>query len=176
MRYLSGTRDYKILYRYGGGDLVGYSDSDWASDVDKRRSCTGYVFMMSDGAVAWASRRQPTVALSSTEAEYMALSAATCEAIWLRLLSKPLGDFGKPTTMFCDNQSAMAIADVEMFRARSKHIDTKYHHVRDVIKSGAISLKYVASKENAGDCLTKAIVGPSLILNVQQMGITKTKI
>lgn len=171
MRYLKGTINYCINYRLGGDGLIGFSDADWASDVDKRRSCTGYVFLLGDGAISWASTRQVTVALSSTEAEYMALSTATCEAVWLRMFRQEFEAKQKKVMIKCDNQSAISIAEVEMFRKRSKHIDIRYHHIRDKVNLGVIGLEYVSSMDNLADCLTKGVVGPTIQRGVEGMGI-----
>lgn len=117
-----------------------YSDSDWASDVDKRRSCSGHVILMSNGAISWSSKRQPTVALSSTEAEYMAISSATCDIIWAQQLISELDkNFDRRTILFCDNESAEKLALSDAFRPRTKHIDIRYHHVREKIAQGSLT-------------------------------------
>lgn len=160
MRYIKQTVNYCILYRYSDdGDLHGYCDSDFASDVDKRRSCTGFVFKLAEGAVSWGSKRQQTVALSTTEAEYMAMSFATQEAIWLRQFINQFGIQIPPIVMLCDNQSAMAVAKEDSFRARTKHIDVKHHHIRDQLTNGVITIEYVSTNENVADVLTKAVSG-----------------
>lgn len=171
MRYLKGTINYRINYRLGGDELIGFSDADWASDIDKRRSYTGYVFLLADGAISWASTRQSTVALSSTEAEYMAVSTATCEAVWLGMFRQEFESKQKQVMIKCDNQSAISLAEVEMFRKRSKHIDIRYHHIRDKVNSGVIGLEYVSSMDNVADCLTKGVVGPTILRGVEGMGI-----
>lgn len=140
MRYLKGTVNHKILFCYTDSSrLYGFCDADWASDVDKRRSCTGYIFKLGSGAVSWASKRQPTIALSTTEAEYIAMSAATQEAIWLRQFYRQFRREVPPTIINCDNQSAIAIAKEDSYRANTKHIDVRYHHVRDRITKGDIT-------------------------------------
>lgn len=160
MRYIKQTVNYCILYRYSDdGDLHGYCDSDFASDVDKRRSCTGFVFKLAEGAVSWGSKRQQTIALSTTEAEYMAMSFATQEAIWLRQFINQFGIQIPPIVMLCDNQSAMAVAKEDSFRARTKHIDVKHHHIRDQLTNGVITIEYVSTNENVADVLTKAVSG-----------------
>ncbi|XP_036322088.1 secreted RxLR effector protein 161-like [Rhagoletis pomonella] len=139
MRYLKGTRDYNLKYSSNGSpQLHGYSDADWAPDIDKRRSCTGYLFKMSNAAI----KRQPTVALSSTEVEYM--------AIWLKQLSGEL-DYGGGSLfqLYCDNQSAIKLAESDGFRLRSKYIDLKYHHLRETVEKGIISIKYIPTVELA---------------------------
>ncbi|MCO5605159.1 hypothetical protein L7F22_059339 [Adiantum nelumboides] len=138
LRYIAGTLDYGITYTRGGDStLVGFCDSDWARDIDGRRSVTGYCFSLRCGVISWISKKQPTVALSSTEAEYKAACFASCEALWLRRL---LGDMGavqeQPTMLLCDNQSCMAIARNPVFHVRTKHIEVQYHFVRELILDG----------------------------------------
>ena len=112
--YLRATSDHQLVLGHGTASaptLQGYADSNWASDVNDRKSTSGYVFTLGSGAVSWSSKKQPTVALSSTEAEYIAGAHAAKEAVWLRLLLSELGqDMSSPTTLHVDNQSAMAIA------------------------------------------------------------------
>jgi hypothetical protein len=129
LRYLKGTQGYGINYSTGK-TLIGFCDSDWAGDVDSRRSVTGYCFTLGSGCISWISKKQPTVALSSIEAEYKAACFASCEARWLRYI---LGDIGmrqeRPTMLNCDNQSCIAIAKNPVFHARTKHIEIQYHFV-----------------------------------------------
>lgn len=158
-RYLKGTIDYKLTFtNEGDSELVGYSDADWGSDIDKRRSCTGYVFKLCNGAVTWSSKRQPTVALSSTEAEYMALASTVQEVIWLKqFCSDFLDDINTATTILCDNQGAIKLAESDGFRQRSKHIDIKHHFLREKVKDSTINIKYIPTNEMVADGLTKAV-------------------
>ncbi|XP_067208508.1 uncharacterized protein [Linepithema humile] len=162
-RYLKGTREIKVRYsKSDNDDLVGFSDADWASDVDKRRSCTGYIFLMCKGAISWMSKRQQIVVLSSTEAEYMALSATIQEALWLKSFSEGLELNSKTNAIKikCDNQSALGLAKTDGFRARSKHIDVRHHYIREKVANGIIDLTYISTKEMVADNLTKAVNGP----------------
>ena len=112
LRYLKGTINYGIKYSSNKEekDLVGYCDSDWAGDIDTRKSTSGYVFQLGNSAISWSSRKQATVARSSTEAEYVALSAATQEAIWLQRLMKDLGKkMDTPIIVYEDNQGAIEL-------------------------------------------------------------------
>ena len=138
--------------------LLGYSDSDWAGDVDTRRSTTGYVFTLNHGAVTWGSRLQATVALSSSEAEYMAMCAAVQEAIHLRQLLKDLGHVqDQPTRILEDNQGCIALSENPVFHKRTKHIDIKYHFVRERVASNEIKIEYVATEDQLADLLTKGL-------------------
>jgi hypothetical protein len=166
IRYLKGTVDYKLAFDFGGDTslaLTGFCDANHASDLDTRRSTTGYLFLFGGAPVSWASRMQPTVALSSTEAEYMAATEATNEAIHLRQL---FSDMGFPesaaTVIFEDNQSAIKLASNPIHHRRSKHIDVRYHHIRHHITAGTIRLEYVHTSAQLADSLTKAVPGAAL--------------
>ena len=141
-----------------------YSDSNWASDTVDRRSITGYISYFGSAPISWSSRKQPTVALSTMEAEYMALAKATCEAIWLRKLSSELGiPTNSPTTIFIDNQSAMRFAENPVFHGCSKHIDIRHHFVRERLASNEVILNHCANEENVADMFTKPLAKPQFI-------------
>ena len=112
LRYLKGTTNIGILYKHDGSDkCVGYSDADWAGDPSDRKSTSGYIFMFSDGPISRSSKKQKCLALSTAEAEYVALSGAAQECLWLRQLEVELGCLPEgPTLMFEDNQSTIAMA------------------------------------------------------------------
>ena len=132
MRYLKGTLDMKLHIRGNHIKVKGYSDADWAGDVENRRSTTGYVFFVGEGAVSWNSKRQQTVAQSTLEAEYMAMNRCTRETIWLRQLMKDLGCVQEEaTTIMCDNQGSMALAKNAGSHDRSKNIDVQHHSIRE---------------------------------------------
>lgn len=171
-RYLKGTFNYKIFFARDG-ELQGYTDADWASDIDKRRSCTGYVFTLCGGAISWNSKRQSTVALSSMEAEYMALSAASQEAIWLKQFGQDFDTNIKsnPVQIACDNQSAIAVAESNCYRARTKHIDIRHHYIRDRIDDGTIKVQYIPTEEMIADNLTKAVTHNKTLICIRGMGM-----
>jgi hypothetical protein len=163
LRYLKGTRELGIKYSAaamasGGCLLVGYSDSDWAGDIDTRRSTTAYVFMIAGGAVSWTSKLQATVALSSTEAEYMSLCAAAQEAIHLRQLLSDLGfEQQEHTVIYDDNQGCVALAHSSRSNKRTKHIDVRYHFVRERVENKELKIEYVPTEHQLADLLTKAL-------------------
>ncbi|KAH9764742.1 hypothetical protein KPL70_001639 [Citrus sinensis] len=138
-----------------GQQCVGYCDSDFAGDLDKRRSTTDYVFTLGGGPVSWRSILQSTIALSTTEAEYMAETEAVKKAIWLKGLLGDLGVIQENIAVFCDNQSAIFLAKNQIYHARTKHIDVKYHYVREIIESGIVLLRKIDTKDNLSDMLTK---------------------
>ena len=159
LRYLKGTVYLGLSYeKCADGNLIGYSDADWAADVDDRRSTSGNVLLLAKGAVSWLSKKQATVALSTAEAEYVALSVATQEAIWLRRLLTDVGEFLEdPIVNNEDNQEAIAMAKNPVGHARTKRIDIRYRFVREAVQNEAIILKYVATGEMIADILTKPL-------------------
>ena len=177
LRYLRGTSGYSLTFQRGtlkGTELVGYVDADWASDVNDRKSTSGFVFMLGGAAVSWGSKKQTSVALSSTEAEYIAAAHAAKEAIWLRRLLTELGESLKlPTTLFIDNQSAMAIARNPEFHDRTKHIEVRYHFLRQVVDDGEIHLEYLPTGEQIADVLTKGLSREKHEVFVRKMGLRR---
>jgi hypothetical protein len=158
-RYVRATEGKKLVL---GGDkeglnLVGYSDADWGND-STRRSISGYRFKFGAGVISWSSKKQKTVALSSTEAEYMALTQACKEAMWLKRLLKEMKcreDEAVPLEV--DNISCMALAKNPEFHARVKHIDIQCHFIREKVATGEVTLKYCPTREMVADVLTKAV-------------------
>ncbi|KAL0460800.1 UNVERIFIED_CONTAM: Retrovirus-related Pol polyprotein from transposon TNT 1-94 [Sesamum latifolium] len=137
--------------------VVGYVDSDYAGDLDDRRSTTGYVFTLGGGSICWKSTVQSIVALSTIEAEYMAVAEAAKEALWLNGLVKELGVEQGGVQLHCDSQSAIYLAKNQVYHARTKHIDVRYHKIKELIASGEIILLKVHTSENAADMLTKPL-------------------
>lgn len=156
IRYLIGTKD--LCIKYGErNDLMGYSDSDFANDVDTRKSTTGYIFIMNGGPITWSSQKQKTVALSTTEAEFVAACDATKEILWLQQLMIDLGEDSKCVTLLVDNQSAIKLINNPVYHKRTKHIDVKYNFIREKAESGLIKVNYVPSKSQFADILTKTL-------------------
>ena len=157
-RYLKGTVKLHLQYEASDKDMEGYSDADWAADSEDRRSTSGNVFLLSSGAISWASQKQPTVALSTAEAEYIALCLATQESVWLRQLSKDLQmDCSSPTTIHEDNQGTIAMSKNPISHKQTKHIDIKFHFVREKIQDKTIELKYCPTHEMVADIFTKPL-------------------
>ncbi|HBK83011.1 MAG TPA: hypothetical protein DDZ41_05345, partial [Flavobacterium sp.] len=159
IRYLKGTSQYKLKYTNEDiDDMCAFSDADWASQEEDRRSCTGFIIKMAGGAIRWGSKRQPVVALSSTEAEYIALSATVREIIWLKNFANEINSkCSNPSVVHCDNQSAIKLGMCDGFRPRTKHIDTRYHHIREQIQSKNIEVRYISTKLMSADSLTKPV-------------------
>lgn len=168
LRYLKGTRELGLKFSASGNInpvLVGYSDADWGGDPTTWRSTTAYLFQLAGGAISWASKLQNTVALSTAEAEYMALCSAVQEAVYLRRLLADLGfEQQEGTIIHEDNQSCIAMAENPVFHARSKHIAMRYHFTREKVASGEVRIKYLATQHQLADLLTKALERVRLVI------------
>jgi hypothetical protein len=159
LRYVAGTQGFGICYMKGDEfKLIGFSDSDWAGCADDRKSTSGFMFSLGSGAVSWISKKQPSVVLSSSEAEYVAINSAACQAVWLRRilggLSQPQD---QPTVIHCDNQSTIAMSKNPVQHGRTKHIDIRVHFIGDLVADQQVELKYVNTEEQVADILTKAL-------------------
>ncbi|KAG8501441.1 hypothetical protein CXB51_003771 [Gossypium anomalum] len=157
LRYLRGTTDVCLQFGRTEDGVIGYVDADFAGDLDRRRSLTGYVFTIGGCAISWKATLQTTVALSTTEAEYMAITEACKEAIWLKGLFSELNEDLQISTVFCDSQSAIFLTKDQMFHERTKHIDVRYHFVRDIIARGDIVVSKISTHENPADMMTKSL-------------------
>ena len=159
LRYLKGTANHGIAFtKSESGECLGYSDADWAGDQEDRKSTSGYLFQMAGGPVSWKSRKQDSVALSTAEAEYIALSSAAQETVWIRRLVTELGmEPEGPTTLMEDNQSAIAMAKNPQFHGRAKHIDIRHHFIREKVNGREIQLVYCPTGDMVADMLTKGL-------------------
>lgn len=176
IQYLNTTKDYVLTL--GGPELrlKGWCDSDWGSNPDDRRSISAYVFSLGHGAISWNSKKQATVATSSTEAEYIASCHATKEAVWLRALLKLIGfPQSSASTILCDNQGSNALTEDPGFHARTKHIDIQYHYVREKVADQEVIFDYVPSEENPADALTKRLARPAFSYLVGLINIHPNK-
>lgn len=159
VKYIRKTINFGILYNCSkSARLKAYSDADYAGDIDTRRSTSGYVFLFGDSVVSWGSERQKSVSLSTTESEYMAAALCTQELIWIKkLFGEILGEDAFDATLYMDNQSAIRLIKNPEFHKRSKHIDIKYHFIREKYEDNFFKLEYVSTKEMLADVFTKAI-------------------
>jgi hypothetical protein len=158
-RYLSGTKGLKLVLGGTHSDITGYSDADWASHMH-RHSISGFVHFVGVGAVTWSSKKQPIVTLSSTEAEYVALTHASKDILWIHKLLAELSSifsFSLPTTLFCDNQGAIRLSKDATFHGRTKHIDVHFHFICQTINSGHIVMQYCSTDDMITDIFTKSL-------------------
>ena len=171
--YLSGTKTVGLLY--GAGNCCGYMDADWGGSED-RKSIAGYVFIINSGAVSWASKKLVSVELSSTEAEYMALTLGVKESLWLGELLSDIGATQHRDEILqiqCDNQGAIALTRNPEYHARTKHIDIQYHFIRQHVESGTIELTYCATHEMTADIFTKPLPRPQFEKHFSGLGLAK---
>lgn len=177
MKYLKETKDYGLNYTSMMQHQVeGYSDADYANDTTTRRSMTGYVFMKNGAAVTWASQRQASVALSTTEAEFMAACAATKEAMWIRQLLKDIGEYKQ--NLIClniDNQSAICVIKNVDYHKRCKHIEVRYNFVKERYVDKQIDLNYICTNEQNADIFTKALPKDRFQYLRTKLGVCKMK-
>jgi len=175
LRYVKGTFDYGLLYKKGEDcKMVGYCDADYAGDHDTRRSTTGYVFRLGSGSISWCSKRQPTVSLSTTEAEYRAAAMAAQESTWLIRLMNDLHqvtDYAIP--LYCDNQSAVRLAENPVFHARTKHVEVHYHFIREKVLEEEVKLKQIKSEDQVADIFTKGLSSNKFEAFCQQLGLIR---
>lgn len=158
-RYLKGTANVRLRYtKTKDFTLQAYSDADWGGDLEERKYCTGYIINFCKGAISWNSKLQPCIATSTTEAEYIALSTTVKEILWLKQFTNELcSDMEKCVTVLCDNQSAIKLAETEGYRPRTKHIDIKFHHIREQIEKGVVRVKFITTDEMLADPMTKSL-------------------
>ena len=159
LRYVSATLDYALFYEANTEvQLYGYTDADWAGSASDRRSTSGFMFSLGSATVTWSSKKQPTVALSTTEAEYRGAAVAACEVAWLEMLLIDLGiQVQVPVVIYCDNLSSIQLARNPLFHARTKHIEVHYHFIRERVLDGDIDLTSVRTDEQVADIFTKAL-------------------
>lgn len=175
MRYLRGSSKLKLCFGNGKPVLVGYTDADMAGDVDSRKSTSGYLITYSGGAVSWKSKLQKCVALSTTEAEFIAATEASKELLWLKRLVGELGFDQDKYVLFCDNQSAIHLSKNSSFHSRSKHIDVRYHWIREVLSSKQMQLEKVHTDDNGADMLTKVVTREKLEVCRQMAGMIEMR-
>ena len=174
LRYVKGTVGKGLVFdksKAATCNVVGFVDSDYAGDLDRRRSTSGYVFALCAGAVSWRACLQSVTALSTTEAEYMAASEGVKEATWLRGLVMELGVHQDTTVVYSDSQSAIHLTKNDAYHSRTKHISVKYHYVRDTVAAGDIVVKKVHTSENPADMLTKPLPVAKFELCLNLVGV-----
>jgi hypothetical protein len=173
VRYLKGTRTMKLEL---GGDkiqLLGYTDASYATCPDTRQSVSGYSFTLGSGLVTWSSRKQRTVSTSTCEAEYVAACDVTKEAVWLRaLLNSVEINQTRPIPLLCDNNGSIVLTGDPSFHNRVKHIDIKYHYIRECVDRGDVDVSYVNTKDNIADAFTKPLDTKSFRRMRDLMGVS----
>ncbi|BES99741.1 Hydra magnipapillata [Nesidiocoris tenuis] len=157
LRYLNGTLEYGLVFKKTEEPIQGFCDADWGNCGTDRRSYSGYFFRFGGAAITWEARKQRTVALSSVEAEYMALAEAAREATYLKNFLRNIGYQTDSINVKCDSQGAKMLAENPVHHARSKHIDIKHHFVRQALEDGVLNISYLPTSEMPADVLTKGL-------------------
>jgi len=177
-RYLAGTRNMMLVYALdlNATELfTPYSDSDYAGDSDSARSTSGMVMKMGTGAISWSSKLQPIVALSSTEAEYVAACKAGQEAVWVRQFLEAVGyDMSAPATMFVDNKSAVCVARNPEHQTRMKHINVCWHWLRECVEKKVFKIEHIPTDQMPADILTKALSRAKVESGRRMLGLART--
>jgi hypothetical protein len=165
MRYLSGCVNYGLrynnderVYKWNEVTITGYCDADWGGDKSDRKSTTGYCVFVNENLISWCTRKQQTVALSSAEAELMAMVEVVKEVKWMSMLLEEIGyRVTKPIQILSDNQAAIKIAHNDIEHDRTKHIDIKYHFVRNEVNRGQVTVKWIRTQQQIADIFTKTL-------------------
>lgn len=175
LRYLRSTINDGLLFKQTNNPLIAFVDADWGNNIDDRISYTGYYFKLANAAITWESRKQRSVALSSTEAEYIALTEASKEVVYLRNFLKEidvLTQNSNPTDIYNDNQGAQKLIVNPIYHSRTKHIDIRYHFIRNIYDQGELNVLYCPTEEMSADILTKPLSGPKHRKFSREMGLT----
>ena len=174
MRYLKGTIGKRLVLgdvgQFETAQLLGYADADWASDSSDRKSNSGFIFKLCGGTISWASRKQQCVTLSSTEAEYVALSEATQEVLWLKRLLNDLHQNIERVVIKEDNQSCLRM--LEKSNQRTKRIHS-FHFIKDVKKCGDVDYEYCPTTDMIADILTKPLAAVKTARFTELIGVNK---
>lgn len=165
-RYLNGSSSHGLTLRPDSSfSLHAYCDADWAGCPDDRRSTSGFCIYFGSNLISWSSKKQPTVSRSSTEAEYRSLAITSAELIWVQFLLAELHFFlSSPPVLWCDNIGATFLASNPMFHARTKHVEIDYHFVRERVAHNELLIRFICSKDQIGDIMTKSLSTPRFLL------------
>ncbi|CAL2249462.1 unnamed protein product [Prunus armeniaca] len=175
LRYIHGTLDHGLTFTSGSWDLHAYSDADWASDVNTRRSTTVFVVYLGNNPVSWQSKKQNSVSRSSTEAEYRALANTTADLAWVRQVLLDLKVFlPQPPTIHCDNLSALALSSNPVYHSQIKHLDIDFHFVRERVQKKDLIMQYIPTEEQVADIFTKELHGPIFLRHCRNLQLSSS--
>ncbi len=177
-QYLNGTWDLRMTFHGNqiGNDIIRFTDLDWAGDANSRRLVSGYTFIFCGMAIAWSAKKQLTIALSSTEVEYMALTHASKESTFLEHLYKNVGiPISPPIFLLVDNQSTIALTENPIFHVHSKHIEVQHHWVCEKIEGGSIELEYVPMVDQVANIFMKPLMAEKFWRFCGALGLVPVK-
>jgi len=173
LRYLRGTSRVCLCFGNGKQVLDGFTDADMAGDIDSRKSTSGYLITYSGGAVSWQSRLQKCVALSTTEAEYIAITEAAKELLWMKKFLQELGLQQERYLLYCDSHSPIHLSKNSTFHSRSKHIDVRYHWIRDVLDEKLLQIEKIHTDDNGSDMMTETLPMQKLEICRRKAGLVE---
>jgi hypothetical protein len=175
LRYLRGTIGYGLRYASGVDmRLQGYADADWAGSAMDQKSTSGCCFTLGSAMVSWCSRKQSFVAFSTTEAKYIVLCVAVREAVWLCKLLVDLFDYEMDSTIIhCDNQSCVKLSENPVFHNKLKHIEIKYHYIRDMVHRKAVHVQYLSTHEQIAEVFTKPLARTKFGYFCERLGLVE---
>ena len=174
LEYFKGTSKACLCFGSNKPILKAYTDVDWAGDVNARKSTSGYLVTFAGGAVSWQSKLQKCVALSTTEAEYIAITEASKELLWMKKFFKELGMNQNKYILYCDSQSAIHLSKNPTFHSRSKHIQVRYYWIRDVLEMKLLQLEKIHTDDNGSDMLTKTVTSQKLWICREMAGLLES--
>nr|XP_043615994.1 secreted RxLR effector protein 161-like [Erigeron canadensis] len=177
LRYLKGTYNYGLIYeRHSVNKLAAYTNNDYARDVEDQRCTSGYICMFSKAAICWSSCKQEIVTLSSTEAEYVVATSCACHCVWLKGLLEDLGEkISGPLEVLCDNSSSIKLSKNPVMHRRTKHIDVRFHYLRDLVNQDVVKLKFCKTEDQLADVMTKPIKLATFVQMREWMGVQEIK-
>lgn len=174
LRYVNRTKSYALTYQRSGNPMQAFCDADWAGDTTDRKSFSGYVVTLAGAAISWNSKKQRTTALSTVEAEYLAMCHAAKELLWFQHFMSEIGAqefMQEPQVLFADNRGAISLTEKQITSERSKHIDLRYYFLREKIEEQKLSFEYVESSKNLADVFTKVLGGPKTFEHCVRLGL-----
>ena len=172
-QYLAQSSSLGLVYKKHSNDpltLVAYSDASYANSIDSR-SISGYGVLLCGALVSWYSHTQPVVALSTAESEYIGLTDTAKEIVWFKLFMHELGYSQSKVVIYEDNEAAIKITKNPQYHKRTKHIQVRYHYIRDQLRDGVFQLEYIPTEHQLADMFTKGLYGPRLRFLRGQLGI-----
>jgi len=161
LKYLNGTKEYKLKYD-GKGEIIAYSDADFAGDIKDRKSTSGYIILMGNSPISWSSKKQTIVATSTAEAEYISTSECIKKILWYKNILNEIFKFSKPIKLYTDNLSSKTSMENGDLNTKLKHIEIKYYFNKDLIEKNIIKLEYINTSEMLADILTKNVNGTKM--------------
>jgi hypothetical protein len=175
-RYLKGIEEFGLWYPKGKDlSLIAYTDADWAGCIDDRRSISGATFYLGECLVSWLSKKQSSVSLSTTEAEYIAAATCCTQVLWMKqTLTDIQVEYDEPIPIYCDNTSTISISKNPVMHSKTKHIPIKYHFLREQAAEKNIRVEYVGTKEQVADIFTKPLPWEAFEYLCQRLGVIST--